>query len=80
MPPKDLPLRFMSRFKDSQILVVQGYQRHDLNADENWITKGVRVWTSLYNMVELNGQQKMGLFSPLKGCVFMIRSEVVKKN
>ncbi|KON30673.1 hypothetical protein AC477_04760 [miscellaneous Crenarchaeota group-1 archaeon SG8-32-1] len=70
----------MSRFKDSQILVVQGYQRHDLNADENWITKGVRVWTSLYNMVELNGQQKMGLFSPLKGCVFMIRSEVVKKN
>ena len=80
MPPKDLPFRFMSRFKDSQILVVQGYQRHDLNADENWITKGVRVWTSLYNMVELNGQQKMGLFSPLKGCVFMIRSEVVKKN
>ncbi len=79
VPPKDLPLRFISRFKDSQISVVQGYQRHDLNADENWITKGVRVWTSLYNMVELNGQQKMGLFSPLTGCVFMIRSEVVKK-
>jgi cellulose synthase/poly-beta-1,6-N-acetylglucosamine synthase-like glycosyltransferase len=79
VPSKDLPLRFISRFEDPQVSVVQGYQRHDLNADENWITKGFRVWTSLYNMVELNGQQKMGLFSPLTGCVFMIRSEVVKK-
>ena len=79
VPPKDLPLRFIARFEDSQASVIQGYQRHDLNADENWITKGVRVWTSLYNMVELNGQQKMGLFSPLTGCVFMIRTELLKK-
>ncbi|MEJ2242714.1 MAG: glycosyltransferase family 2 protein [Candidatus Bathyarchaeota archaeon] len=79
VPGKDLPLRFIARFEDSQASVIQGYQRHDLNADENWITKGVRVWTSLYNMVELNGQQKMNLFSPLTGCVFMIRSELLKK-
>lgn len=78
VPPKDLASRFIARF-DDDLDVIQGYQRHDLNADENWITKGVRVWTSLYNMVELNGQQKMGLFSPLTGCVFMIRTDLLKK-
>lgn len=77
IPPKDLASRFLDRF-DDEVTVVQGYQRHDLNSDENWITKGVRVWTSLYNMVELNGQQKLGLFSPLTGCVFMIKSDVLK--
>jgi cellulose synthase/poly-beta-1,6-N-acetylglucosamine synthase-like glycosyltransferase len=79
VPSEDLVSRFIARFEDDGIEVVQGYQRHDLNAEENWITKGVRVWTSLYNMVELNGQQKMGLFSPLTGCVFMVRADLLKK-
>jgi len=79
VPPKDLASQFVSRFEDDGVAVVQGYQRHDLNADENWITKGVRVWTSLYNMVELNGQQKMGLFSPLTGSVFMVRADLLRK-
>jgi cellulose synthase/poly-beta-1,6-N-acetylglucosamine synthase-like glycosyltransferase len=79
VPSKDLASRFVSRFEDDGVVVVQGYQKHDLNADENWITKGVRAWTSLYNMVELNGQQKMGLFSPLTGCVFMIRADLLRK-
>ena len=79
VPPKNLASRFIARFDGDGVAVVQGYQRHDLNADENWITKGVRVWTSLYNMVELNGQQKMGLFSPLTGCVFMVRADLLRK-
>ena len=79
VPPKDLITRFLSRFIDDSVAVVQGYQRHNLNAEENWITKGVRVWTSLYNMVELNGQQKVGLFSPITGCVFMMRTDLLKK-
>lgn len=79
VPPEDLASRFVARFDDEGVAVVQGYQRHDLNADENWITKGVRVWTSLYNMVELNGQQRVGLFSPLTGCVFMIRTDLLRK-
>jgi cellulose synthase/poly-beta-1,6-N-acetylglucosamine synthase-like glycosyltransferase len=79
VPPKDLASRFIARFDDDEVAVVQGYQRHDLNADENWITKGVRVWTSLYNMVELNGQQRVGLFSPLTGCVFMVRADLLRK-
>ncbi len=79
VPPKDLVSRFLSRFKDDETVVVQGYQRHDLNADENWITKGVRVWHSMYNMVELNGKQRLGLFSPVSGSVYMVRADVLKK-
>ena len=79
VPPSDLVSRFISRFEDEGVVAVQGYQRHDLNADENWITKGVRVWFSTYNMVELNGQQKLGLFVPLTGSVFMIRADVLRK-
>lgn len=79
VPPSDLISRFLSRFENGKVAVVQGYQRHDLNAEENWITKGVRVWLSMYNMVELNGQQKLGLFSPLTGSVFMVRADVLQK-
>jgi len=79
VPPSDLVSRFLARFEDNEVAVVQGYQRHDLNADENWITKGVRVWFSLYNMVELNGQHRLGLFLPLTGSVFMVRADVLRK-
>jgi cellulose synthase/poly-beta-1,6-N-acetylglucosamine synthase-like glycosyltransferase len=79
VPPKNLVSRFLDRFEDDETVVVQGYQRHDLNADENWITKGVRVWHSMYNMVELNGKQRLGLFSPVSGSVYMVRADVLKK-
>lgn len=79
VPPSDLVDRFLARFNNDGIAAVQGYQRHDLNAEENWITKGVRVWMNLYNMVELNGQQKLGLFTTLTGSVFMVRTDVLRK-
>jgi len=79
VPPSDLVSRFLSRLENDKVAVVQGYQRHDLNAEENWITKGVRVWFSMYNMIELNGQQRLGLFSPLTGSVFMARADVLQK-
>ncbi|UCD25989.1 MAG: glycosyltransferase family 2 protein, partial [Candidatus Bathyarchaeota archaeon] len=79
VPPIDLVSRFLDRFDNDEIVAVQGYQKHDLNADENWITKGVRVWMSMYNMVELNGRQRLGLFSTLTGSVFMLRADVLRK-
>jgi cellulose synthase/poly-beta-1,6-N-acetylglucosamine synthase-like glycosyltransferase len=79
VPPTDLVSRFLDRFANDEVVAVQGYQKHDLNADENWITKGVRVWTSMYNMVELNGRQRLGLFSTLTGCVSMFRADVLRK-
>jgi len=78
-PPSDLVSRFLARFRDDGVVAVQGYQRHDLNAEENWITKGVRVWHSLYNMVELNGSSRLELFSPLTGSVYMMRTDVLRK-
>ena len=79
VPHEDLVSQFVAKFEDDKVEVVQGYQKHDLNAETNWITKGVRVWMSLYNMIELNGKQILGLSSPLTGCVFMIRTDLLKK-
>jgi cellulose synthase/poly-beta-1,6-N-acetylglucosamine synthase-like glycosyltransferase len=79
VPPSDLVGRFVSRFDDDDVVAVQGYQKHDLNAGENWISKGVRVWHSLYNMIELNGQHQLGLFLPLTGSVYMVRTDVLRK-
>jgi cellulose synthase/poly-beta-1,6-N-acetylglucosamine synthase-like glycosyltransferase len=79
VPPSNLVSEFVKRFQGNGVVAVQGYQKHDLNADENWVTKGVRVWHSMYNMVELNGKQKLGLFLPLTGGVFMIRTDVLKE-
>jgi cellulose synthase/poly-beta-1,6-N-acetylglucosamine synthase-like glycosyltransferase len=79
VPSSDLISRFVEKFRDGNVVAVQGYQKHDLNADENWVTKAVRVWHSMYNMVELNGKQKLGLFLPLTGGVFMIRTDVLKE-
>lgn len=79
VPRSDLVSRFLDRFDNPKIVAVQGYQRHDLNANENWITKGIRVWLSMYNMIELNGGNRLGLFTPLTGSVFMVRANVLRK-
>ena len=83
VPASDLISRFVGRFEelngDESVVAVQGYQRHDLNGDENWVTRGVRVWHSLYNMVELNGQSRLGLLSLLTGSVYMIRTGVLRR-
>ena len=79
VPPSNLVSKFVKKFQANDVVAIQGYQKHDLNSDENWVTKGVRVWHSMYNMVELNGKEKLGLFLPLTGGVFMMRTDVLKK-
>lgn len=79
IPPPDLLDNFLVKFTDEKIAGVQGYQRHDLNADENWVTRGVRVWLSLSNVIELNGRSRMGLFLPLTGSVYMMRTDVSRR-
>jgi cellulose synthase/poly-beta-1,6-N-acetylglucosamine synthase-like glycosyltransferase len=76
IPPPDILDNFLVKFTDVKIAGVQGYQRHDLNADENWITKGIRVCLSLSNMIELNGRSRLGLFLPLTGSVYMMRTDM----
>jgi cellulose synthase/poly-beta-1,6-N-acetylglucosamine synthase-like glycosyltransferase len=79
IPPPHLLDDFLVKFTDEKIAGVQGYQRHDLNADENWVTRGVRVWLSLSNVIELNGRSRMGLFLPLTGSVYMMRTDVSRR-
>jgi cellulose synthase/poly-beta-1,6-N-acetylglucosamine synthase-like glycosyltransferase len=79
VPPTDLLEGFLSKFTDDTIVAVQGYQLHDLNADENWVTKGIRIMYSVNNMIELNAKHKLGLMLPLTGSVFMVRSNILKK-
>lgn len=79
VPPKDLVDRFLERFDDDGVTVVQGYQVHDLNAEENWITNAYKVMFSVSNMVELNAKNKLKLLLPITGSVYMIRTDVLKK-
>ena len=78
VPSGDLVDRFLERFPEGAA-AVQGYQKHDLNANENWITRGVRVWHSLFNMIEVNGLNRVGNYVPLTGCVYMVRTDVLRK-
>jgi cellulose synthase/poly-beta-1,6-N-acetylglucosamine synthase-like glycosyltransferase len=78
VPPADLLYRFLARFPDG-VAAVQGYQVHDLNAEENWITKGVQVMHSLQYLVELRAKERLGLLLPLTGSVFMVRTDVIKE-
>lgn len=77
--PKDLLQRFLAKYSNDEVVAVQGYQNHDLNAEENWLTKGVRVLYSLEHMIELNAKNKLRLFTYLTGSVFMIKTEILKK-
>ena len=79
VPSSDTISRFLARFENDGVVAVQGYQRHDLNAEENWVTKGVRAWFTLSNMVELNGRHRLGLFVPVCGSLYMIRTDVMQK-
>jgi len=78
VPPKDLIQRFLARFEDEKVVAVQGYQKHDLNSEENWLTRGVRVLYSINNMVVFNAKNKLRLFMYLAGSVFMIRTGILK--
>lgn len=79
VPPADLLQRFLSTFERDTIVAVQGYQVHDINAEENWITRGIRIMYSLNNLVELSAKDRLGLLLPLTGSVYMIRTDVLKK-
>ena len=78
VPPADLLHRFLARFIDG-VVAVQGYQRHDLNAEENWITKGVKIMQSLQYLVELSAKDRLDLLVPFTGSVYMVRTEVMKE-
>jgi cellulose synthase (UDP-forming) len=78
VPPADLLQRFLARFIDG-VVAVQGYQRHDLNAEENWITKGVKIMHSFQYLVELRAKGRLDLLVPFTGSVYMVRTKIMKE-
>lgn len=68
-----------SRYIDDRIAVVQGYQWHMLNADENWVTKGIRVEYSGSYVIERSSQELLGTMKMISGSVYMIRADVLRK-
>lgn len=65
-------------FERRRIGVVQGYQLHHLNKNENWITKGVRTEFSGGYMIERVAQEFFGSMKMITGSVFMIRAEILR--
>ena len=65
-------------FERRKIGVVQGYQLHHLNKNENWITKGIRAEFSGGYMIERVAQEFFGAMKMITGSVFMIRTEILK--
>ncbi|UCH57348.1 MAG: glycosyltransferase, partial [Candidatus Bathyarchaeota archaeon] len=62
-----------------RIGVVQGYQLHHLNKNENWITKGIRCEYSGGYMIERVSEEFFGAMKMITGSVFMIKADIVRK-
>ena len=63
----------------NRIGVVQGYQLHCLNKNENWITRGIRCEYSGGYMVERVAEQFIGAMKMITGSVFMIRADILRE-
>ncbi|MGC9069560.1 MAG: glycosyltransferase, partial [Thermoprotei archaeon] len=78
VPPPDIIKKMLKHFNDERVAAVQGYTKHILNEDKNFITRSVRMMFTYYSMIEMPGRRKIGGFVPLMGSVLMIRREVLE--
>ncbi|MGI0080465.1 MAG: glycosyltransferase [Nitrososphaerales archaeon] len=79
VPPGDIITRFLKHFEKPEVEVVQGYQKHDLNSDENWITKGIRIFHSTAYRIDLEARGRLNAFVPIMGSVFMTRTQLLQE-
>ncbi|UCD44383.1 MAG: glycosyltransferase [Candidatus Bathyarchaeota archaeon] len=75
---EDVMNRVNDWFERRRIGVVQGYQLHYLNKNENWITKGVRAEYSGSYMIERVAEEFFGSMKMITGSVFMIRADILR--
>ena len=68
----------MFRFTDDKIAAVQGYQQHVLNAEENWITKAIRINWCAHYMVDLDGRAQVSSLLQLLGSTMIICTDVLR--
>ncbi len=78
-PEDDIFERVDEWYERRRIGVVQGYQLHHLNKNENWITKGIRCEFSGGYMIERVSEEFFGAMKMITGSVFMIRAEILRK-
>ncbi len=78
-PEVDIFERVDEWYERRRIGVVQGYQLHHLNKNENWITKGIRCEFSGGYMIERVSEEFFGSMKMITGSVFMIRAEILRK-
>ena len=79
VPPRDVIQRLLANFTDERVGAVQGYQWPVLNADENWITRGVRTLTAATYAFDFMAREICGGFNQLGGSVMMIRRDVLER-
>ncbi|MEM3833162.1 MAG: glycosyltransferase [Thermoprotei archaeon] len=79
VPPSDIIKRMLEHFNDESVAAVQGYTKHILNEDKNFITRSVRMMFTYYCMIEIPGRKRIGGFAPLMGSVLMIRREILER-
>lgn len=83
VPPSRILREFISHFKkthqdEKPVAVVQGYQLHHLNKNENWVTRGVRAEFSGSYMVERVAEEVLGAMKMISGSVFMLRADLIR--
>ncbi|MEN2974731.1 MAG: glycosyltransferase family 2 protein, partial [Candidatus Caldarchaeales archaeon] len=91
IPPRDILWRFLEIFENNgngygieswekkDVVAVQGYQWHVLNASENWITKAVTAEYAGNYLVERVYMENLPGLKMVAGSVFMVRADILKR-
>lgn len=62
-----------------EYVAIQGYQLHNLNQSESWLTTAIRAEYSGSYMVERVCEQLFGAMRMISGSVYMIRADVLRQ-
>jgi cellulose synthase/poly-beta-1,6-N-acetylglucosamine synthase-like glycosyltransferase len=69
----------LSRFEDEKVAAVQGYQHHDLNDSETWVTRGARVNYTAWQLTDFPARSVLRTFIPLGGSAMIVRRNVLEE-
>lgn len=79
VPNPDAIFQLLSRFGDDQIAAVQGYQHHNLNDSESWVTRGARVNYTAWQLTDFPARSALRTFIPLGGSAMIVRRDVLEE-
>jgi len=79
VPMPDTVFQLLSRFEDEKVAAVQGYQHHDLNDSETWVTRGARVNYTAWQLTDFPARSVLKTFIPLGGSAMIVRRKVLEE-